>query len=430
MPGKIEKGCKKMKTILAIEGNKFLLNGKKTYTEIPNCPEKYHGLLMNARFIQGVFKDVEKPERFNRFGRTFDPDRNTQELIAALPEWYEYGLRAFTVGFQGGGPCFTIDSKTIENNPFSPDGKSIAPDYLARMKKIIEAADELGMVVIVSCYYGPQSRFLKDDRAVMEGVKTACNWLRDEKFTNVIFEVANEHDIDAYKVHPILYNDSGIVELIEIAKRESGGIPVGCSSTGAYFSPEITNASDVILIHGNNMSRQVFYNQIRKVKELQPNRPVVCNEDSQALSNMQVALDEGVSWGYYNNMTKQEPPTPWGITEGEDTFFAARMADTLGIAPIEIEPQNQYYLQGLAKNEDWEGKRWIRLASVYPEKIHQVRFYRDGELVHRAYDDPFTINFLFNWIQAPIEGIQPGEKWKAVIELTDGTEITKETVAE
>ena len=419
-----------MKTVLTIEESKFLINGKKTYTEIPKCQEKYHGLLMNARFIQGVFKDTEDEGRFNRFERTFDPERNTDEMIASLPEWYRHGLRAITVGLQGGGPCFTVDSKTIHNNPFRPDGRSIAPDYLRRMKRIIDAADEIGMVVIVSCYYGPQSRFMKDDRAVMEGIKTACNWLRDEGFTNVIFEVANEHDIDAYKVHPVLYNDSGIVELIEIAKRESGGIPVGCSSTGAYFSPEITNASDVVLIHGNNMSRQIFYNQIMQVKNLQPNRPIICNEDSQALSNMQVALDEGVSWGYYNNLTKQEPPAIWSITEGEDAFFAARLSYTLGIAPIEIAPQDQYYIQGLKKNESFEGKRWIRLASVWPERIHQVRFYRNGEFVHRAYDDPFTINFLFNWIQLPLEGIQPGELWKAVIELRDGTEIVKETIAE
>lgn len=419
-----------MKTVLSIEGSKFLINGKKVYSEIPGCPEKYQGLLMNARFIQGIFEDKKEPERFSRFGREFDPESNTEELIEALPEWYQYGLRGFTVGFQGGGPCFTIDSQTIENNPFSEDGKHMNPVYLNRMKKIINAADELGMVVIVSCFYGPQSRFLKDDRAVMEGVKTAANWLRDEKFTNVIFEIANEHDIDAYKVHPILYNDQGIVELIEIAKRESGGLPVGCSSTGAYFSPEITNASDVILIHGNNMSRQVFYNQIMQVKELQPNRPIVCNEDSQALSNMQVALDEGVSWGYYNNMTKQEPPTVWKITPGEDTFFALRMAESLGISKHELVPEEQFYLQGLEKNEEWEGKRWIRLASICPEKISQVRFYRNEELVHRAYDDPFSIHFLFNWIQKPFEGIVSGERWKAVVMLTDGTEITKEIVVE
>ena len=38
------------------------------------------------------------------------------------------------------------------------------------MHRIIEAADELGMVVIVSCFYGHQVRFLRDDIAVMAGI--------------------------------------------------------------------------------------------------------------------------------------------------------------------------------------------------------------------------------------------------------------------
>ena len=417
-----------MKTVLTLEGNKFLINGKLVYSEIPRCPNEYHGLLMNARFIQGIFDDSIEKDRFNRFGKQFDADQSTDDCIASLQEWYDTGLRALTVGFQGGGPCFTIDSNTIDNNPFSPDGRTMDTEYLRRMKKIIDAADELGMVIIVSFFYGPQSRFLKDDNAVLEATKTASNWLRDQKFTNVIIEVANEHDIEAYKIHPILFNDAGIVQLIQIAQRESGNLPVGCSSTGAYFSESITNASDVVLIHGNNMSRQEFYNQIKKVKELQPGRPIVCNEDSQALSGMQVALDAGVSWGYYNNMTKQEPPVIWGITKGEDCFFATRLAESMGIKESTLALEDQFYLQGLEENMTYEGKRWVRLASLHPEKIMRVAFYRDDVLFDMAYTDPFTINYAFNWYQAPLLGIKKHEKWKAVITLTSGEIIIKEAV--
>lgn len=75
---------------------------------------------------------------------------------------------------------------------------------MIRMKRIIEAADELGMIVIVSFFYGAQTRFLKDDDAVKAAVKTASNWLRDEKFSNVIIEIANENNEANYVIHPIL----------------------------------------------------------------------------------------------------------------------------------------------------------------------------------------------------------------------------------
>jgi len=418
-----------MKTVLSIEKTRFRINGQLTYSEIPNCPEKYQGLLMNARFIQGVFDDKKEPERFHRFGRVFDPEQNTNDLAAALPEWYASGLRAFTVGFQGGGPCFTIFGN-LQNSPYSADGTSMDERYLTRMARIIEAADELGMVVIVSLFYGHQVKYLQDNEAVAAAVKTACNWLRDQQYTNVIIEIANERDIDPYREKTILYQEWGVVHLMEIARKESGGMPVGCSSTDAGFSEAIFRHSDVLLIHGNNLSRQKFYNWILRTKQCCQDKPILCNEDSQALSNMQVALDEGISWGYYNNMTKQEPPAVWGITQGEDAFFAARMAEALGIRTCDLPREERFYLQGLEAEGEWQGRRWIRLASMYPEQIHKVEFYREGEYVCAAYDDPFTIHYVWNWLQMPCLGIQRGEHWKAVVTLTDGTTVVKEAVAE
>lgn len=283
-----------MKTKLSIQQDRFFINGSPVYSELKQVNPAYHGLLMNARMIQGVFDDKQDVKRFDRFGKLFSPEQNTDELISALPQWYEKGLRAITVGFQGGGPCYTIGNYTIDNNPYSEDGTRIDPAYLSRMDRIIRAADDLGMIVIVSLLYSSQTRFLKDDRAVIQAVKTACNWLRDEQFTNVIIEVANEQDIPDFKMHPIVFDEREVVELMDVAKRESGGLPVGCSRTGGAFDAGIAAASDVILIHGNGLTSQQFYDLIQKAKAVRPERPILCNEDSQALSRMSVAFREGV----------------------------------------------------------------------------------------------------------------------------------------
>lgn len=416
-----------MKTKLALSGRAFRINGRPTYAEIPGCDAAYHGLLMNARMIQGVFDDRENPRRFDRFGRSFDPERNANDLAAALPAWYAQGLRAITVGFQGGGPCFTTDNGTICSSPYREDGSAIDSACLARMDRIIRSADDVGMAVIVSFFYGAQTRFLADDDAVLRAVKTASNWLRDQQYQNVIIEIANEHDVENYRLHPILYTVDGIVRLIQMAQRESGGMLVGCSGTGGYFNVDIAQASDVILIHGNDQSRQRLWQLIQKAKAIVPARPVLVNEDSQALSNMAVCMREGVSWGYYNNMTKQEPPTDWGITPGEDRFFAMRMALTLGLAPKAPEKTDRFYLQGLEEDATCDGKRWIRVAALYPEEIDYVSFVRDGQIVGRAYDDPFTLGSVgSNWYQPPFpEEIKPGERWSARIHLRDGSLLEK-----
>lgn len=413
-----------MKTKLSIKGSKFYINGKLTYSDLENSKPKVHGLLMNARFIQGIFDDKAAPERFNRFGRIFDPDKNTDDLIAALPEWYDYGLRAFTVGFQGGGPCFTTDNKTIKNNPFGKNGESLDPAYIDRMDRLIKAADDLGMVVIVSYFYGDQVRRLESGQAVVNAVKTASNFLRDNAYTNVIIEVANEHDIGAFNDHQILQTAEGMSVLIDIAHKESGGLPVGCSGGGGYTNEEVSKASDVILIHGNGQTRQHYYNMIKQVKEWCPDKPIVCNEDSQAIGNLAVALQTQTSWGYYNNMTKQEPPTDWTITEGEDRFFAYRMAEGIGIEIPELAKEEQYYLQGFEKEMEYEGKRWIRVASLYPETIDYVKFYKNDDLEYVCYDEPFAVNFKCNWLQIGSKA-QRGDEWKAVIYLSDGDIIEK-----
>lgn len=412
------------RTKIEIIGEHFYINGKKTYSEIKNNTPDVHGLLMNARFIQGIFDDKVDRTRFNRFGKVFDPEQNTDDLIKALPEWYKYGLRAFTVGLQGGGSCFTIDNAEIDNNPFSGDGKSIDTAYLKRLDRLINAADEIGMVVIVSFFYHGQVKRMKNDVAIVNGVIAACEFLKNNAYTNVMIEAANEYDIGDFKKHPIINSQIGIAGLINLAKEHSGGIPVGCSGTGGHINSEVCLASDYILIHGNGCSRQNYYNLIQKARIFSPGKPVVCNEDSQAIGQLDVAFGSNSSWGYYNNLTKQEPPADWLVTEGEDRFFAYRMAMGLGIDIRPLDIDEQYYLQGLEPDIQYNGKRWIRVASLYPEKINFVEFYINNKLKYTCYDEPFSLNFNSNWHQSPIE-ISNEDVINAKIYLRDRSIIEK-----
>jgi hypothetical protein len=167
------------KVSISIENESFLINGALTYAEISSSKPEAHGLLMNARFIQGIFDDKTDPDRFARWGNAdWNPSAHTQALVDALPEWYGYGLRVFTTEFQGGGPCFTAPNHSIDNNPFGEDGTQLDPVYAERMDTLIRGADELGMAVIVSYFYGAQARRLKDGRAVRNAVLGASDFLK------------------------------------------------------------------------------------------------------------------------------------------------------------------------------------------------------------------------------------------------------------
>ena len=414
-------------TTVDVKGTSFLVNDKLTYSEIEGSSVEAHGLLMNARFIQGVFDDRAQPERFARFGHDpWDPEANTDRLIAALPQWHAHGLRAFTVGLQGGGPVFTIDDwSTIDNNPYGEDGKSVDPAYAGRLDRLIRGADQAGMVAIVSFLYASQGPRLRDGLAVRSAVTAAARFLRDGGYTNVIIEVANEHNLNGFKNHPIIQSAEGICYLIDLAREESGGLLTGSSGSGGRADREVAEASDVILIHGNGCTRQEYYNLVKKVQGWDLDKPIVCNEDSPCIGQLVVAYQTRTSWGYYNNPTKQEPPADWSITSGEDTFFARRMAAGVGIQLPPLPPEDQHYFQGFEPDTTLDGKRWIRLASLYPEKIDYVEFYRNGQLIDVAYDEPFFVDYKTTWIQGPVH-IQPDDReWKARIVQADGEAIEK-----
>ena len=75
-------------TTITLRADKFLINDTLTYADIAGSNPGAHGLLMNARFIQGIFDDKAEPERFAIFGHdVWDPEANTDRLIAALPQW-------------------------------------------------------------------------------------------------------------------------------------------------------------------------------------------------------------------------------------------------------------------------------------------------------------------------------------------------------
>ena len=416
-------------TILGIQGTRFTINGDLVYREIPNSNPMAHGLLMNARFIQGVFDDARDPSRFARFGRDqWDPDANTDALIAALPEWHRYGLRAFTVGFQGGAPRNTIPNREIENNPFGEDGKRIDPKYLDRMDRLIRAADAAGMIAIVSFFYEGQAQRMRDGRAFRDATITASRFLRENGYTNVIIEVANEHEVGQFRDHPVISDPESMALLIDLAREESGGIPVGCSGGGGRAFPQVVEASDVTLIHGNSLTRQRYANFIRRVREWAPDKPILCNEDSHALGQLKVAFATSTSWGYFNSVMKQEPPADWGVQPGDDRFFAHRMAEGIGIPCEPIPVEEQFLLCGLEPHRHYQNQRWIRLPCLYPEQVDHVDFLRNGELCDQCFDEPFMVHWNSNFKQSGVESHPSDQEWKARIHLRSG-EILERTVA-
>jgi hypothetical protein len=116
-----------VQTQVTIVAGRWHLNGQVTYPG-----SKAEGLLMNVRMVNAVYEDAKRTD--------FDPEANTARFIAAIPDYAAHGVRAFTIGLQGGFPGY----QGAVNSGFAPDG-SLRPAYLDRVARVIEACDRHGV---------------------------------------------------------------------------------------------------------------------------------------------------------------------------------------------------------------------------------------------------------------------------------------------
>src|SRR5262245_30516796 len=145
----------KRHTEVAIKGDAFWINGRPTYEGRTWQGYQIEGLLLNARMVQGIFDDLN-PQTRDRWAypdtKQWDAERNTREFVAAMPEWRRHGLRAFTINLQGGSPQGYSKEQPWHNSALTETGE-LRPGYMTRLEKILNRADELGMVVILGVFY-------------------------------------------------------------------------------------------------------------------------------------------------------------------------------------------------------------------------------------------------------------------------------------
>ncbi len=330
------------RTEVSIRGDAFHLNGKPTYGGRTWQGLRIEGLLMNSRMVQGTFDDLN-PETRARWNYpdtgSWDPDRNTREFIAAMPEWRRHGLLAFTINLQGGNPRGYGGDQLLHNSAITEDGE-LRPHFMGRLERILDRADGLGMAVLLGIFYFGQDQRLKDEAAVVRAVDRTVGWLREKGYRNVLVEVNNECNI-RYD-HAILRPDR-VHELVERVRQ--GGFLAGTSYGGGQIPKEnVVRASDFLLLHGNGVNEPGRIAQMvratRKTPGYRP-MPVLFNEDDhfdfeKPEYNMRAAVAEFASWGFFDPGKNdyvdgyQSPPVNWGLNTDRKKAFFAKLREMTG----------------------------------------------------------------------------------------------------
>jgi hypothetical protein len=334
-------------TAVSIHGDAFHINGQPTYAGRTWKGHKIEGLLLNSRMVQATFDDLNSETAsqwaYPDTGK-WDPERNTREFVAAMPQWRKHGLLAITVNLQGGSPKGYSREQPWHNSAFNANG-SLRDENLRRMAMVIDRADELGMVVILGYFYFGQDQRFTNEAAVIAASDAATRWIFDKGYTNVLVEINNECNV-RYD-HTILQPDRvhEVIERVKRTERDGRRLLVGTSYGGGTIPEEnVVRASDFLLIHGNGVEQPArIAEMVRKTRGVPGYRPmpILFNEDDhfdfdRPENNFEAALSEHASWGYFDPGANdyregyQSPPVNWGLNTARKRAFFARVREVAG----------------------------------------------------------------------------------------------------
>jgi hypothetical protein len=274
----------------------------------------------------------------------------------------------FTINLQGGGPLYVPEIyQNYDNNGFTPEG-ALKHAYAERVSRVLACADDLGMVAMVGLFYWVGLLRMRGEEAVWRAADEALAFLEGTGRENILVEVANEIDVVVRRTPYSIFAADCVHETIErlraahprlLYSTSGGGVNVGTGS--GMPSAALVESADFVLPHGNGTrppQLKAALKAIQAMPAFQRNpKPIVINEDSPAVPNLDAAWQNGASWGYYDQGFEgqgddpyesyqarprwndkpfeelngfQTPPVNWTINSPFKRAFFSRVAEVTG----------------------------------------------------------------------------------------------------
>ncbi len=309
---------------------------------------KVRGSLAMVRVTQAVFDDEWLSER------SFDPDANTDRLIEKLDLYKQHGVGGIVVSLQGGDPGYEGGSNGVERgasadlgeksgalvSAYNPDG-SLKPAWMARLDRLLQAANARGLVVCLVLFQQDQDEVLSSPEAITAGAANVARHLIERNSRNVIIDVADAWDEPEGRWDHRRFVPRFVEVLIRTVREQfqhaSFSLPIGASSGSGMFYPiSLARLCDVVLLQGNGRSQADKLARSRGFKQY--GRPVLMVSDSNgsAATNAELArersiakayLEDAAGWSYVPGATANRFPFEYGLPDSaalDDSWQVAR----------------------------------------------------------------------------------------------------------
>jgi hypothetical protein len=302
---------------------------------------------MNLRIAQGLFYDEWLTEL------PFDPEKHTARLIRALDSYKAHGILAINVSLQGGNMSYDRDGrvnrvrdhklgrgKGAHVSAFRSNG-SLKPEWMKRALRLQRELDKRGMILNLIYFYQHQDELFEGPETIDRAATLATDWLIDNNCRNVIIEIANEHDVNAYDHGRYIHNRMGhLIDLVKgrfEQKKARFRLPVSASTGGSMRVYDgVRDHADLVIIHGNNRTAEQKRARTAELhKDAAMPGPIYMNEDdngrdttlanlAKELASCDAVWESGGSWGYMPWVQLQVFPfrhfTPAKIGRVEDSM--------------------------------------------------------------------------------------------------------------
>ena len=161
-------------------------------------------------------------------------DESTDQLIKNLDTFKDFGVNTVSV--------YVMGSHFGDIKGYRPDA-SLDPVYSARLAKIIEAADQRGMIVLVGCLYWGASAAaheLKDwkQEDANKAIANTVRWLSNNNYRNVFVDPDNEgmaHAAKQFDISKMIDAGHAVDPAIMLANN-CGGIPPANADLLIHYS--------------------------------------------------------------------------------------------------------------------------------------------------------------------------------------------------
>ena len=406
-------------TEVSIRGDEFRINGIPTHAGRFWQGFKVQGLLPVSPASSAVL-DQRNPELVSRWadpdtGR-WDAERNTRELIRALPEWKRHGIGAISVNLQGISAASRNPETASDIGAFDPQG-SLDPDWFRRLDQLLARADELGLVVLLGLFDRGQELRLADEPAVLRAVDGTVDWLFTHGWDHVVIEV--NHGCDDQYHHPIL-RPARVHEVLErIHDNRRGGKRY---LVGTRFrpntspTPAVLKGSDFVLLLGSESGDPAtIASQIRGTRALPGFKkvPLLYLAESRIETNspgtgVAAALAERASWGWSE---LQDPPVDWTLGTAPQSAPFRAIAEVTGNRPDGAEYPASTGLRW------WKGNLHTHTlwsdGDGYPEMV--TGWYKDHGYHFLGLTDHNLLQEGQRWINVPTNqaGLESLKRYRA-----------------